>query len=390
MAINVQNVERFKFIAHKIIPLVYDDSLSYYEFLCKVMQKLNEVISSLDNQNEILKAFEVDLSGYVTADALEGYVTDAEMAAHVPNMSLLPDGSVSGAFLNAYTVPLSALYLDGINMPIAAYLTNTDPAQYPASLTAGAGRMFTTKYGDVFISEAAVTGPDDVLLLYDAAAAMRKVRTVADIEVADPITITEWTEGKKTNYGDGGTLTDDANMKTSGKLPTVVGVTYTFTCDMPGAYVVDVFNGEYPFNYNDETYNVTFEQLDFSMDPGTTWCLVVAPIGATVTYNVGTTAAETVSVTLTNRHEYRFSGEGTFHLQINKPSVTDAELTSSVHFTSPALAASISYADTILWHGDDVAGGVFVPKANTRYLIDFRYDGAYMTAEATAYTLPTA
>ena len=56
MAINIQNVERFKFIAHKIIPLVYDDSLSYYEFLCKVMQKLNEVISSLDNQNEILKA----------------------------------------------------------------------------------------------------------------------------------------------------------------------------------------------------------------------------------------------------------------------------------------------------------------------------------------------
>ena len=56
MAINVQNVEKFKFIAHKIIPLVYDDSLSYYEFLCKVMQKLNEVITSLDNQNEILKA----------------------------------------------------------------------------------------------------------------------------------------------------------------------------------------------------------------------------------------------------------------------------------------------------------------------------------------------
>ena len=49
MAVNVQNIERFKFIAHKIIPLVYDDSLSYYEFLCKVMQKLNEVISYLDN-----------------------------------------------------------------------------------------------------------------------------------------------------------------------------------------------------------------------------------------------------------------------------------------------------------------------------------------------------
>lgn len=66
MAINVQNVERFKFIAHKIIPLVYDDSLSYYEFLCKVMQKLNEVISSLDNQNEILEAFDEEIIDWET------------------------------------------------------------------------------------------------------------------------------------------------------------------------------------------------------------------------------------------------------------------------------------------------------------------------------------
>lgn len=35
----------FKWWAHKILPLVYDDSLSYYEFLCKVMDKLNEIIA---------------------------------------------------------------------------------------------------------------------------------------------------------------------------------------------------------------------------------------------------------------------------------------------------------------------------------------------------------
>ena len=49
MAINVQNVERFRFIAHKILPLVYDDSLSYYEFLCKVMQKYYEVFRPKSN-----------------------------------------------------------------------------------------------------------------------------------------------------------------------------------------------------------------------------------------------------------------------------------------------------------------------------------------------------
>ena len=33
----------------KILPLVYDDSLSYYELLCKVVAKLNELIVSINN-----------------------------------------------------------------------------------------------------------------------------------------------------------------------------------------------------------------------------------------------------------------------------------------------------------------------------------------------------
>ena len=54
----LETVKAFRFWCHKIIPLVYDDSLSYYEFLCKVMQKLNEVIDSLNAQNEEIESFE--------------------------------------------------------------------------------------------------------------------------------------------------------------------------------------------------------------------------------------------------------------------------------------------------------------------------------------------
>lgn len=84
MAINVQNVERFRFIAHKILPLVYDDSLSYYEFICKVMQKLNEVISSLDNQNEILETFDNEILDWETR-------TDSKYNDFVNNMDALFD-----------------------------------------------------------------------------------------------------------------------------------------------------------------------------------------------------------------------------------------------------------------------------------------------------------
>lgn len=31
-----------------VLPLVYDDSLSYYEFLCKVVNKVNEIIDNIN------------------------------------------------------------------------------------------------------------------------------------------------------------------------------------------------------------------------------------------------------------------------------------------------------------------------------------------------------
>lgn len=45
----------FKWWAHKILPLVYDDSLSYYEFLCKVMDKLNEIIAHDQEQDAAIE-----------------------------------------------------------------------------------------------------------------------------------------------------------------------------------------------------------------------------------------------------------------------------------------------------------------------------------------------
>lgn len=42
-------------ICHKILPLVYDESLSYYEAICKYSEKLNEVIELCNNlSDEIL------------------------------------------------------------------------------------------------------------------------------------------------------------------------------------------------------------------------------------------------------------------------------------------------------------------------------------------------
>lgn len=49
---NLDNIKNFRFWCQPILPLVYDDSLSYYEALCKFNTKLNEVINRINNFQE--------------------------------------------------------------------------------------------------------------------------------------------------------------------------------------------------------------------------------------------------------------------------------------------------------------------------------------------------
>lgn len=49
------NVTEMKYWCYKVLPLVYDDSLSYYEVLCKATEKLNEVIENNNNIPEYIK-----------------------------------------------------------------------------------------------------------------------------------------------------------------------------------------------------------------------------------------------------------------------------------------------------------------------------------------------
>lgn len=41
-------LQKFKFWCQKVLPLVYDNSLSYYEVLCKVTKLLNDLIENTD------------------------------------------------------------------------------------------------------------------------------------------------------------------------------------------------------------------------------------------------------------------------------------------------------------------------------------------------------
>lgn len=54
-------LKRFKFWCQPILPLVYDDSLSYYEVLCRVVDYLNQVIENENDISEYLKEIDSDI-----------------------------------------------------------------------------------------------------------------------------------------------------------------------------------------------------------------------------------------------------------------------------------------------------------------------------------------
>lgn len=52
---DASRIERFKFYCQPVLPLVYNESLSYYEVLCKVVDYLNKVIDNQNDMTEYLK-----------------------------------------------------------------------------------------------------------------------------------------------------------------------------------------------------------------------------------------------------------------------------------------------------------------------------------------------
>ena len=51
----MDKIDKVKFWCYKVLPLVYDDSLSYYELLCKVVSKLNELIEKYASFDDMVE-----------------------------------------------------------------------------------------------------------------------------------------------------------------------------------------------------------------------------------------------------------------------------------------------------------------------------------------------
>lgn len=61
----MNDLKPIRFWCQKVLPLVYDDSLSYYEFLCKVCDKVNEIISAQNKTNNELSNLTANLKSII-------------------------------------------------------------------------------------------------------------------------------------------------------------------------------------------------------------------------------------------------------------------------------------------------------------------------------------
>lgn len=140
----LDRIEGFRFWAHKIIPLVYDESLSYYEFLCKVMAKLNETIELLNKQNEELENFEEEI-GQKFVELAEQF--EEEMGVKFDE---LKDQLVSD--INAYFALLIPTFSEDTVYLKGDYVYYNEHI-YELTVPTITGEWDSTKWADVTLTE---------------------------------------------------------------------------------------------------------------------------------------------------------------------------------------------------------------------------------------------
>lgn len=69
----MRDMRVFRFWCQKVLPLVYDESLSYYEVLCKVVKYINDLIASDMEIIEDVEALQKDME--VVKEWIDNYDT---------------------------------------------------------------------------------------------------------------------------------------------------------------------------------------------------------------------------------------------------------------------------------------------------------------------------
>lgn len=116
---NFKRIKNFYFWCQKVLPLVYDDSLSYYEVLCQLSDYLNQVIN---NVNELPEMVDEAVKEYLSDETLQNALKQLIIGYDPINVKMPPAG-LPAAKGDGNTDDTSAIqtlidYADENNLPL--------------------------------------------------------------------------------------------------------------------------------------------------------------------------------------------------------------------------------------------------------------------------------
>ncbi len=165
---NYKNPQYFRFWCQKVLPLVYDDSLSYYELLCKVVNYLNDVIADSDtmkgNIGKLLVAYN-ELQEYVN-----NYFNSLDVQKEINNK--LDQMAASGALsdiLDPVIISTTQEWLDDNITP------TSPPVDQSLSIAGAAADALTV--GQRFQKTVMIKAPGSVLSANELETGIYKINT---------------------------------------------------------------------------------------------------------------------------------------------------------------------------------------------------------------------
>lgn len=147
-------VRRLHYWVQKILPLVYDDSLSYYELLAKVVKKLNETVDAV---NEIPELVEKQFTTEMVAPILQSILSTFMVNVKFPPNNLAP-ASGDGTTDDTATIQGCIDYVNELGGG-AVYFPNGKYLVSSVELSGNIGLYGDGRYTSVLVQKGGATEP---------------------------------------------------------------------------------------------------------------------------------------------------------------------------------------------------------------------------------------
>lgn len=83
----MEKYKQFRFWCTKVLPLVYDESLSYYEVLCKVVDYINHMIEDMNTNTDAMEELQAEIAEIqYKLDNFDSHILEQWLQDHLAKM----------------------------------------------------------------------------------------------------------------------------------------------------------------------------------------------------------------------------------------------------------------------------------------------------------------